>query len=216
MSQKRKPPMTLEDAICFNDESTVRTHLSEGVDVNNIEDGSSCLYKSLHKPVIFDLILAHPDTDVNLRFGVYKWTILQSVCSGDLETIGRLLDRGADPSIQDSDGDTIFHTIATLCYSLEKTIDLLIERGGADALFIKNNNGTLCFMQGLKNHAKLSFESQKAVTDWTEVVSTVISIRPLVSLTISYLTGDDILVAFLKFTESILEKSKRDEKEKIW
>ena len=64
------------------------------------------------------------------------FTALHWSCTKDLETARKLLEEGASPAIQDSDGNTPIHIAAGFGhYEFAKEMALLVD----GSLFIKNN-----------------------------------------------------------------------------
>ena len=108
----------------------VRTLLNARAEVNAKDRGGyTPILRALEKSnlEIADLLLARPEIDLNAQGASGVTVLMQYVGLNNDEMVRKVLDRGANVDLQDSDGDTSLHRAAQS--GNVKILDLLLARG---------------------------------------------------------------------------------------
>ncbi len=119
MSPNVKEPISLAAPLIASsargDIEIVRTLLKGGADVNAKDRGNyTPLLRALEKSnlEIADLLLARPEIELNAQGASGVTVLMQYVGLNNEDMVRKVLDRGANVDLQDSDGDTALHRAA--------------------------------------------------------------------------------------------------------
>ena len=141
-------------AVIRDDVGSLKSLLTQGVDPNSRDPkGMPALMLAVRResPRVFEVLLAHPEIDVNARNAAGESALMLTAIAGDLEASQRLIDRGA--TVQHGGWSPIHYAASGPSTAL---VRLLLEQGASvDALA---PNGTTPLMLAAQHAPEATVE----------------------------------------------------------
>lgn len=141
-------------AVIRDDVGSLKSLLAQGVDPNSRDPkGMPALMLAVRResPRVFEVLLAHPEIDVNARNAAGESALMLTAIAGDLEASQRLIDRGA--TVQHGGWSPIHYAASGPSTAL---VRLLLEQGASvDALA---PNGTTPLMLAAQHAPEATVE----------------------------------------------------------